>query len=112
MSHYAQRLHDKRGVSSCSSKVLIQCIGNWFLAVNIITFEAEFGTYTLQSSIYLLDSVLLMYEPFMGSIHIYDSLVLSLTFQIAMIHPLAVTNSNIDMESLISDQNRSMAYAH
>jgi len=30
-------------------------------------------------------------------------------FQVAMTHPLAVTNCNIDMESLISDQNRSIA---
>ena len=29
--------------------------------------------------------------------------------QVAMTHPLAVTNCNIDMESLISDQNRSIA---
>ncbi|KAJ6846569.1 coatomer subunit gamma-2 [Iris pallida] len=29
--------------------------------------------------------------------------------KVAMIHPLAVTNCNIDMESLISDQNRSIA---
>lgn len=29
--------------------------------------------------------------------------------KIAMTHPLAVTNCNIDMESLISDQNRSIA---
>ncbi|KAJ0011153.1 hypothetical protein Pint_33646 [Pistacia integerrima] len=28
---------------------------------------------------------------------------------VAMIHPMAVTNCNIDMESLISDQNRSIA---
>jgi coatomer protein complex subunit gamma len=32
-----------------------------------------------------------------------------LTFQVAMTHPLAVTSCNIDMESLISDQNRSIA---
>lgn len=30
-------------------------------------------------------------------------------FQVAMTHPMAVTNCNIDMESLISDQNRSIA---
>lgn len=29
--------------------------------------------------------------------------------QVAMTHPMAVTNCNIDMESLISDQNRSIA---
>lgn len=29
--------------------------------------------------------------------------------QVASTHPLAVTNCNIDMESLISDQNRSIA---
>ena len=29
--------------------------------------------------------------------------------QVAMMHPMAVTNCNIDMESLISDQNRSIA---
>ncbi|XP_022952523.1 coatomer subunit gamma [Cucurbita moschata] len=29
--------------------------------------------------------------------------------KVAMIHPMAVTNCNIDMESLISDQNRSIA---
>lgn len=29
--------------------------------------------------------------------------------QVAMIHPLEVANCNIDMESLISDQNRSIA---
>lgn len=29
--------------------------------------------------------------------------------QVAMTHPLAVTSCNIDMESLISDQNRSIA---
>lgn len=29
--------------------------------------------------------------------------------QVANTHPLAVTNCNIDMESLISDQNRSIA---
>ena len=29
--------------------------------------------------------------------------------QVAMTHPLAVANCNIDMESLISDQNRSIA---
>jgi coatomer protein complex subunit gamma len=28
---------------------------------------------------------------------------------VAMVHPLSVTNCNIDMESLISDQNRSIA---
>jgi len=31
------------------------------------------------------------------------------TLQVAMTHPMAVTNCNIDMESLISDQNRSIA---
>jgi hypothetical protein len=73
---------------------------------------AEFGTCSIKFPIYLLDSVLLVYETFMGSIHIYVSLVLGLSFQIAMTHPLAVTSCNVDMESLISDQNRSMAYAH
>lgn len=29
--------------------------------------------------------------------------------KVAMTHPMAVTNCNIDMESLISDQNRSIA---
>lgn len=29
--------------------------------------------------------------------------------KVAMVHPLSVTNCNIDMESLISDQNRSIA---
>ncbi len=29
--------------------------------------------------------------------------------KVAMSHPMAVTNCNIDMESLISDQNRSIA---
>lgn len=29
--------------------------------------------------------------------------------QVAMIHPIAVTNCNIDMESLIADPNRSIA---
>jgi coatomer protein complex subunit gamma len=29
--------------------------------------------------------------------------------QVAMTHPMAVTNCNIDMESLITDQNRSIA---
>ena len=29
--------------------------------------------------------------------------------QVAMSHPLAVTNCNIDMETLISDHNRSIA---
>lgn len=29
--------------------------------------------------------------------------------QVAMTHPMAVTNCNIDMETLISDQNRSIA---
>ncbi|PWA63390.1 Armadillo-like helical [Artemisia annua] len=32
-----------------------------------------------------------------------------LVVQVAMTHPMAVTNCNIDMESLISDQNRSIA---
>lgn len=30
-------------------------------------------------------------------------------FQVAMTHPMAVTNCNIDMESLIGDPNRSIA---
>ena len=29
--------------------------------------------------------------------------------KVAMTHPMAVTNCNIDMESLISDQNRNIA---
>lgn len=29
--------------------------------------------------------------------------------KVAMTHPMAVTNCNIDMEALISDQNRSIA---
>lgn len=44
-----------------------------------------------------------------GNFHIiyadYDLNIL----QVAMTHPMAVTNCNIDMESLISDQNRSIA---
>jgi hypothetical protein len=32
-----------------------------------------------------------------------------LPLQVAMTHPMAVTNCNIDMESLITDQNRSIA---
>jgi hypothetical protein len=35
--------------------------------------------------------------------------VLIVMLQVASSHPLAVTNCNIDMESLISDQNRSIA---
>lgn len=38
--------------------------------------------------------------------------ILNTTFnfmQVAMTHPMAMTNCNIDMESLISDQNRSVA---
>lgn len=34
---------------------------------------------------------------------------MSIIVQVASTHPLAVTNCNIDMESLISDQNRSIA---
>lgn len=30
-------------------------------------------------------------------------------FQVAMTHPMAVANCNIDMEGLISDSNRSIA---
>lgn len=38
-----------------------------------------------------------------------EHLSLTLAWQVAMTHPMAVTNCNIDMESLISDQNRSIA---
>jgi coatomer protein complex subunit gamma len=43
-------------------------------------------------------------ESFSGDINIIWKLL-----QVAMTHPMAVTNCNIDMESLISDQNRSIA---
>ncbi|KAJ6368650.1 hypothetical protein OIU78_001096 [Salix suchowensis] len=39
----------------------------------------------------------------------WDILNRSIISNVAMTHPMAVTNCNIDMESLISDQNRSIA---
>jgi len=45
-------------------------------------------------------------------LEIFTSYVLTMNWnvlQVAMTHPMAVTNCNIDMESLISDQNRSIA---
>ena len=45
-------------------------------------------------------------------LEIFTSYVLTMKWnllQVAMTHPMAVTNCNIDMESLISDQNRSIA---
>ena len=52
--------------------------------------------------------VLVFSPPHNHILYFYLVLVLIIA-QVASTHPLAVTNCNIDMESLISDQNRSIA---
>ena len=52
--------------------------------------------------------VLVFPPPHNHILYFYLVLVLIIA-QVASTHPLAVTNCNIDMESLISDQNRSIA---
>ena len=52
--------------------------------------------------------VLVFFPPHNRILYFYLVLVLIIA-QVASTHPLAVTNCNIDMESLISDQNRSIA---
>ena len=59
----------------------------------------------------LIDSTTLgscISPPHNHILYFYLVLVLIIA-QVASTHPLAVTNCNIDMESLISDQNRSIA---
>lgn len=57
-----------------------------------------------------LDFLMQLLLPMVGKKDFLFVLTISLTFlQVAMTHPMAVTNCNIDMESLISDQNRSIA---
>lgn len=66
--------------------------------------------FCLEKSMLFLVTLILVVLLILGKYYSWYIILTSLNFfQVAMTHPMAVTNCNIDMESLISDQNRSIA---
>uniref|UniRef100_A0A7S0SCE9 Coatomer subunit gamma n=1 Tax=Mantoniella antarctica TaxID=81844 RepID=A0A7S0SCE9_9CHLO len=74
-----------------------------FEAARVITDLNEVTSRELQPAITVLQLFLSSSKPILRF-----AAIRSLN-KVAMVHPLSVTNCNIDMESLISDQNRSIA---
>mmetsp|Transcript_24638 Transcript_24638/g.60544 ORF Transcript_24638/g.60544 Transcript_24638/m.60544 type:complete len:733 (+) Transcript_24638:239-2437(+) len=74
-----------------------------FEAARVITDLNEVTSRELQPAITVLQLFLSSSKP------ILRFAAIRALNKVAMVHPLSVTNCNIDMESLISDQNRSIA---